>query len=68
MLNTVQVAALPDPPVTSYTVRREIERGNLQAEKVSGVWVVTEAEGRRWASAFQPYAGLRKHHTAKPAS
>lgn len=60
MLNTDQVAALPAKPVTRHTVWREIKRGSLKAEKISGVWVVTEDEGRRWAAQFEPYAGLRK--------
>ena len=62
MLNTTQAAALA--ATTPHTVKREIQRGNLQAEKVGGVWVIDPAEAQRWAAQFRPYAGLRKHSPA----
>lgn len=58
MLNTTQTAALAR--TSPHTVKREIARGNLRAEKIGGVWVVDPAEAGRWAAQFQPYAGLRK--------
>jgi hypothetical protein len=40
-------------------VEREIRRGNLNAEKISRLWVIDPAEAQRWADSFQPYRTLR---------
>lgn len=58
VLNTAQAATLAG--TTLHTVKREIRRGNLRAEKVGNVWVIDPAEAQRWAGQFKPYAGLRK--------
>ncbi len=62
MLTTTQVAALAN--TTRHTVEREIRRGNLTAEKVGRVWVITEGDARQWATQFRPYDGLRKDRSA----
>lgn len=64
MLSTTEVAALAR--TTRHTVSREIERGNLQAEKVGRTWVVQPDEARRWAAQFTPYSALRKGTDAAP--
>jgi hypothetical protein len=46
--------------VTRFTVEREIRRGNLTAEKVSGRWLIAEAEAERWAAGFVPYREQRE--------
>lgn len=58
MLNTSQAAALAG--TTSHTVKREIYRGNLQAEKVGRAWIIQQDEAERWAAQFRRYEGLRK--------
>lgn len=58
VLTTTEVAALAS--TTRYTVEREIQRGNLEAEKVGRQWAITPDEAKRWAAQFKPYAGLRK--------
>ncbi len=58
MLNTREAAALGN--TTPATVKREIERGNLHAEKVGGVWVIQTDDAKKWAAQFKPYAGLYK--------
>lgn len=58
MLSTTDLAAKVN--TTRQTVEREIERGNLTAEKVGRTWVIQQAEADRWAAQFRPYAGLRK--------
>lgn len=45
---------------TPRTVEREIGRGNLEAQKIGGIWLIADEEGRRWAGQFKPYASLRK--------
>ncbi|MGH3229172.1 MAG: hypothetical protein ACRDOA_11425 [Streptosporangiaceae bacterium] len=59
MLSTAHVAAMAQ--TSQDTVEREIERGNLAADKVGRTWVIEAAEAERWAAQFRPYAGLRKH-------
>lgn len=59
MLSTADVAAMAH--TSQDTVEREIERGNLEADKVGRTWVIEAAEAGRWAAQFRPYAGLRKH-------
>jgi excisionase family DNA binding protein len=61
MLTTTQVAALAD--TTRYTVEREIERGNLEAQKIGRQWAISPDEAARWAAQFKPYASLRKPPT-----
>ena len=43
-----------------HTVEREIGRGNLEAVKKHGRWLIEDAEGKRWAAGYQPYATQRK--------
>lgn len=57
MLSTTKVAGMAN--TTRYTVEREIERGNLTAEKVGRTWVIQQDEADRWAACFRPYAALR---------
>jgi excisionase family DNA binding protein len=57
VLSTTKVAEMAD--TTRYTVEREIERGNLAAEKVGRTWVIQQDEADRWAAQFRPYAALR---------
>jgi len=61
MLTTVQVAGLTDPPVTRFTVVREIRRGHLKAEEPEGggYWQIDPAEAARWAKTFVPYRTQR---------
>ena len=58
MLSTADVAAMAN--TSQDTVEREIDRGNLAADKVGRTWVIEAAEAERWAAQFRPYAGLRK--------
>lgn len=58
MLSTTEVAELAG--TARSTVEREIHRGNLAAVKAGRVWAVEDAEARRWAAAFRPYASLRE--------
>ncbi len=58
MLSTTEVAKLAG--TARSTVEREIHRGNLAAEKAGRIWVVEQAEAKRWAAGFQPYASLRE--------
>jgi excisionase family DNA binding protein len=57
VLTTIQAAELAN--TTAHTVKREIHRGNLRAEKVGGNWIIDSAEAERWAAQFKPHAGLR---------
>jgi len=59
VLTTTEVAAKAD--TTRHTVKREIRRGNLSAEKFGGRWLIEDTEAERWAAQFRPYAGLRSH-------
>lgn len=59
MLTTTEAARLTDPPVSRFTVEREIARGNLEAAKHGGRWFITEAEARRWSAAYRPFAEQR---------
>jgi excisionase family DNA binding protein len=61
VLTTTQVATLAN--TTRYTVEREIERGNLAAQKIGRQWAITPDEAQRWATQFKPYASLRKPPT-----
>ena len=67
MLSTSEAAALTDPPTTRFTVEREIRRGNLEAEKVSGRWVIAEAEAKRWAASYVPFREQQERHNAPAA-
>ena len=58
-MTTTETGALAEPPVSRFTVEREISRGHLTAEKVGGRWLIDEDEARRWASAFRRYSGLK---------
>jgi excisionase family DNA binding protein len=58
VLNTREAAELAG--TSTDTVKREIKRGNLAAEKVGGVWVIQGADAEKWAAQFKPYAGLYK--------
>jgi excisionase family DNA binding protein len=65
MLSTSEAAALAG--TTRFTVEREIRRGNLEAEKVSGRWLITEDEARRWAAGYEPFREQRQRHRAPAA-
>jgi excisionase family DNA binding protein len=60
MLTTSEVAALAEPPVTRFTVEREIRRGNLTAEKAGGRWLIERDEAERWAQSFIAYRAQRR--------
>ena len=57
MLTTVEVGAMADPPVTRFTVVREIRRGHLRAEEPEGggYWQIDPKEAARWVQSFIPY-------------
>jgi hypothetical protein len=57
---TPEVAVLITPPVSRFTIMREIERGNLAAQKGGGRWLVERGEALRWAASYRPYQSLRK--------
>lgn len=61
MLTTTQAGALAD--TSRYTVEREIRRGNLKAKKVGRQWAIEDADAKKWAASFKPYAGL--HNRAR---
>lgn len=67
-LTTTEAAALTDPPTTRFTVEREIGRGNLEAVKAGGRWIIDEDEARRWAAQFRKHAGNRRPHDPSPGS
>lgn len=58
MLFTTDVAAMAH--TSRHTVEREIGRGNLTAEKRHGRWLIDDAEAKRWAGQYQPYAAQRR--------
>jgi predicted site-specific integrase-resolvase len=57
VLTTTQLAE--KAKISRYTVEREIRRGNLKAEKLSGRWIVADDEAERWAAQFKTYAEQR---------
>lgn len=61
-LTATEVAAMPDDPVTRFTVEREIRRGNLAAEKAGGRWMIDQAEAERWAASYVPYREQRERY------
>jgi hypothetical protein len=64
-MSTTQVAAMAR--TSRHTVEREIDRGNLVAEKIGRLWVATDVDADRWAAQFKPYAAQRKQGT-QPAA
>ena len=46
--------------VSRMTVVREIERGNLEADRVGHNWLIQPGEAGRWEREYRPYAGLRR--------
>lgn len=60
MLSTSEAAALAG--TSRFTVEREIRRGNLEAEKVSGRWLIAEAEAKRWAASYVPFREQHERH------
>jgi excisionase family DNA binding protein len=58
-LTTTEVAAMTAPPTTRFTVEREIRRGNLEAEKVGGRWLIEPDKAERWAKEFVRYRTQR---------
>jgi hypothetical protein len=59
-LTTSEVAAMPEPPTTRFTVEREIRRGYLAAEKAGGRWLIERDEAERWAAGFVAYRTQRR--------
>jgi hypothetical protein len=59
MLTTTEVGKMADPPVSRFTVEREIHRENLDAEKVGGRWLVEHDEAKRWAAEFMRWRTQR---------
>jgi hypothetical protein len=51
--------------VNVRTILREIDRGNLTAEKHGG-WVIERPEAERWLAQFRKYAGLHKDGSPEP--
>ena len=64
MLSTSEAAALAG--TSRFTVEREIRRGNLEAEKVSGRWLIAEAEAKRWAASYVPFREQHERHETPP--
>ena len=61
VLSTTKVAEMVG--TTRHTVEREIDRGNLTAERVGRNWVIQQDEADRWAASYRPYAALRGKRT-----
>lgn len=61
-ISTTDAAKLTTPPTTRHTVKREIERGNLEAEKTAGQWIISEDEALRWAKTFKHHREQRDRH------
>jgi hypothetical protein len=66
-LSTADTGRLTSPPVTRHTVEREIDRGNLQAEKTAGQWIIAEDEAKRWAASFVKYREQRARRRSPAA-
>jgi hypothetical protein len=64
-MTTLEVATMAK--TSRFTVEREIERGNLKAEKIAGRWIIDEAEAARWASQYRPYAEQRDRAHTPPS-
>lgn len=63
-LTTTETAAKAS--VSRCTVEREIERGNLEAKRLSNRWIIAVVEADRWAAQFRRYAEQRDRDRATP--
>jgi hypothetical protein len=53
-LTTTEAGAMTTPPVSRFTVMREIKRKHLEAEKSGGRWMIELVEAMRWAGSYKP--------------